>query len=194
MDWYYSSNETQHGPVTEEELKGKISSGEVSDKDLAWCEGMGDWKPVGTIAQFQSGSVAPTPMGAPSPAAASPTPGVQPMGQPVQMAKTSGMAIASLVCGLVGIAGFFACIFPCVVGVGGVIFGHLALREIKKSGDQIAGKGLAIGGLVTGYISTLIFVGFIVLFVFVGLASDSSSDYDYMDESILETEEVDFIR
>jgi hypothetical protein len=63
--------------------------------------------------------------------------------------KTSGMAIASLVCGILAL-----CI--AVPGLLGVIFGILALREINRSGGAIGGTGLAIGGLVTSAIGVLV--------------------------------------
>ena len=69
--------------------------------------------------------------------------------------KTSGMAIASLVCGILAL-----CI--AVPGLLGVIFGILAIREINRSGGAIGGTGLAIGGLVTSAIGVLV-VGVLVL-------------------------------
>jgi len=33
-----------------------------------------------------------------------------------------------------------------------VIFGHIALNEIKKSSGAIEGQGLALAGLIIGYI------------------------------------------
>ena len=62
---------------------------------------------------------------------------------PAAPAQTSGKAIASLVFGLL----FFV---PCAF-VAAVIFGHLGLSEIKKSAGRLKGEGLAIAGLVLGY-------------------------------------------
>jgi len=62
---------------------------------------------------------------------------------PVTPAKTSGKAIASLLCGLL----FF---IPCLFIVA-IVFGHLALSEIKRSAGRLKGQGLAIAGLVLGY-------------------------------------------
>jgi hypothetical protein len=62
-------------------------------------------------------------------------------GYPVQSAGTNGMAIASLVCSLVGVC----------CGIGpflGVIFGLVALNQIKQSGQD--GHGLAIAGIAIG--------------------------------------------
>ena len=58
-------------------------------------------------------------------------------------AETSGKAIASLVCG------FFFFLFP--VSILAVIFGHLSLSEIRKSAGRLKGEGVAVAGLVLGY-------------------------------------------
>lgn len=52
MNWYYSKNGMQLGPVAEEELLAKSKSGEVSVNDLIWKEGMADWKPLGQVEEF----------------------------------------------------------------------------------------------------------------------------------------------
>jgi hypothetical protein len=67
--------------------------------------------------------------------------------------KTSGLAIWSLVLGVLGI---ICCSILCAVP--GVICGHKALSKIKHSGGALTGEGLAIAGLVTGYIGILLAV------------------------------------
>ena len=58
-----------------------------------------------------------------------------------QAAGTNGMAIASLVCSLLG--------WLCGIGpVLGIIFGVLALGKIKQTGE--GGRGLAIAGIAIG--------------------------------------------
>jgi Domain of unknown function (DUF4190) len=44
-----------------------------------------------------------------------------------------------------------------------VIFGHLALNDIKATGKD--GKGMAIAGLVLGYIETAFWVLIIIIFI-----------------------------
>ena len=59
--------------------------------------------------------------------------------------KTNGLAIASLVCSL---ATFMFC------GVGsilGIVFGHIARHQTKRSGD--AGAGMALAGVIIGYVT-----------------------------------------
>jgi type III secretory pathway component EscU len=54
--------------------------------------------------------------------------------------STSGWAIASLICSLVG------------VPILGVIFGFIALNEIRNSAGRIAGEGMAKAGIIIGFI------------------------------------------
>ena len=61
--------------------------------------------------------------------------------------KTSALAVWSLVLGILSLA-----CFSIFAAIPGVICGHKALSRIKYSGGRISGQGLAIGGLVTGYL------------------------------------------
>jgi len=58
--------------------------------------------------------------------------------------ETSGKAIASLACGV------FLFAFP--LSILAIIFGHLSLSEIRKSAGRLKGQGIAIAGLVLGYL------------------------------------------
>jgi type II secretory pathway pseudopilin PulG len=62
---------------------------------------------------------------------------------PVPDATTSGKAIASLVCGILNFFPFF---------VIAIVLGHISLSEIRKSAGRLKGEGLAIAGLVLGYL------------------------------------------
>jgi hypothetical protein len=58
--------------------------------------------------------------------------------------ETSGKAIVSLICGV------FFLILP--VAMAAIVFGHLSRSEIRKSAGRLKGNGLAIAGLVLGYV------------------------------------------
>ena len=60
--------------------------------------------------------------------------------------KTSGLAIASLVLGILGIV----CILPILGAILAIILGLLALTQIGKSSGTIKGQGQAIAGIVLG--------------------------------------------
>ena len=61
--------------------------------------------------------------------------------------KTSVLAIWSLVLGILSIT----CL-SILSAIPGVICGHQALSKIKRSGGALEGRGLAIAGLITGYV------------------------------------------
>ena len=70
----------------------------------------------------------------------------QPYTHPATQRKTSGLAIASLVLGLVG---FISCGLTSILSV---IFGHVALGQIRR--DRTDGHGMALAGTVLGWILT----------------------------------------
>lgn len=47
MEWYYVENNSQAGPVSEEEFKGLVASGKITAQTLIWHEGMQDWTAYG---------------------------------------------------------------------------------------------------------------------------------------------------
>lgn len=88
----------------------------------------------------------------------------QPYYQGPMAPATSGYAIASLICSLLGFIGVFG--FGPILGI---IFGHLAIREIDRSQGMLQGRGMAQAGLILGYIAlglvALLLVFFVILFV-----------------------------
>ena len=68
--------------------------------------------------------------------------------QPSDSPGTSGLAIASLALGVTA----FLCAGP-LCAIPGVITGHMALSEIRKSPRRVGGKGMATTGLILGYIN-----------------------------------------
>jgi peptidyl-prolyl cis-trans isomerase B (cyclophilin B) len=88
---------------------------------------------------------------------------------PVQ--QTNGMAIAALVAALL-----FAPL--------GIIFGHIARAQIRRTGE--AGSGLALAGLIIGYLFTIgaIVLTVIMVILFVVVANDI---HDHMPSTITDT-------
>jgi hypothetical protein len=68
-----------------------------------------------------------------------------------QQAKSAmGFAIASIVCGVIGLF-----IFGYILGLLAIIFGGIALRRIRMNPDQ-PGRGLAVAGMVLGLIDVIL--------------------------------------
>lgn len=89
---------------------------------------------------------------------------VMPTGQVFQPVQTSGLAVTSLVLSLVGLA--FGCCSFGVPSLLAVIFGHFALMETR--GGRKAGRGMAVAGLVMGYVFVVPCVLISIWFVVAG--------------------------
>jgi hypothetical protein len=70
---------------------------------------------------------------------------------PVQP-RNCGLAIWSLLLGILAVVLSVVCIGP-LLAIPAVICGHLAYSRIKRSAGALSGQGLALGGLITGYVS-----------------------------------------
>lgn len=156
--WYYGSGAGQHGPVGDGELRELIASGAVGPETLVWRAGMNGWLPLRSVPEFAPGGAPPSYL---PPSAGGPA------YYPVAPMSTSGLAIASMVC---GIAGYLTCYFVGILGLPAVICGHMALNQIHRSPVPLAGRGMAIAGLILGYLGILITLGCISFFVFAVLA------------------------
>lgn len=132
-DWFFAVGDGRQGPIPFDELQAKANRGEVRPETLVWSAGMADWAAARTVAglNFQGAS----------PALAEAPPQTPPAPHPT---RTSGMAIASLVLGLLWLYWIGSLL--------AVIFGRIALGEIDRSQGTIGGRGMAVAGLVLGII------------------------------------------
>ncbi len=114
------------------------------------------------------GYVQPDPYATPAPAyAPAPQPGYQYAYQP---APAKGLAITSMVLGIVAILTSFCWFLGLVSGIVAVITGHLAIRR------QPHARGFAIAGLVTGYAGAAISL---IVGIFAIVFAVWSSSYGY---------------
>ncbi|MDO4709602.1 MAG: DUF4190 domain-containing protein [Pseudomonadota bacterium] len=81
---------------------------------------------------------------------------------PAYPRQTSGLAICSLVCGILG---FFTGISAIIA----IITGHMARREIRRNPERYDGDGMAVAGLVTGYLVVALYlIAILVMLLFFG--------------------------
>ena len=74
-----------------------------------------------------------------------------------QVAPTNSSSIVALVLGLISfISTFF------LLGIVGIIFGHIARSQIKARGER--GNGMAVAGLWLSYLSVLFWVAFWLIY------------------------------
>jgi hypothetical protein len=121
----------QTGPFPLEQVQAGLAAGTYQLSDLAWHEGAAEWQPLGTIPGVSSAG----------------PPGLPPVPQ------TSALAVWSLILGILSF------VLAGLSSIPAVICGHLALRKIKRSAGKNSGGGLAIAGLITGYLGFAILAG-----------------------------------
>lgn len=147
MNYHLARGGQSLGQFSEDQVRAGLADGQFVASDLCWTEGMSDWKPVVELFGSQiAGSVlpsavvsSPAPFGAPNP--------------------TSGLAIASLVCGIASLLSCVCCLLM-PAPIAAVVCGHLALKDIASTVPAKEGRGMAIAGLVMGYVGiVLVIVG-----------------------------------
>ena len=139
--WFFARDGTHHGPVHFGELRRMAASGEINAFTHVWKNGMPNWVPGHQIPELGFGPVT----------APSPDQGRQSVLQPVTNTptRTSGLAIASLVLGIIWICGLGSLL--------ATIFGAVALHQISRSQGRIDGKSMAIAGLILGILGLSLF-------------------------------------
>jgi hypothetical protein len=104
--------------------------------------------------------------GPPPPGYGPPPPGYGGWGPPQR--RTNGLAIASMVCGIVGC--FYG--IPAIVAI---VLGFVARNQIKQSHQE--GKGMALAGIILGFSWIALGIIFIVVLVTTGAFDDNCSGY-----------------
>jgi hypothetical protein len=135
------------------------SRGDIGPDTLVWKSGMANWVPCRQISGFAfSGQAMPsTP---PAPALPQPYYGSGVPAYPSVPPRTSGLAIASLVLGILNLSGIGSLL--------ATIFGAVALGQISRSNGAVTGKGMAIAGFVLGIIG----LGLIAFLFYAGILDD----------------------
>lgn len=78
--------------------------------------------------------------------------------------RTNGMAIAAMICGIAQFFGFW------LLGtIPAVVLGHIARRQIRQTGEQ--GAGMALAGLILGYVGLALSVIAVILIAVLVVAS-----------------------
>ncbi|MGD0650119.1 MAG: DUF4190 domain-containing protein [Verrucomicrobiia bacterium] len=95
---------------------------------------------------------------------------VPPAPPAIAPSKRSGLAIASLVLGILGLT----CIVPVIGAILALIFGIVALNRISKSGSQITGQGQAVAGLVIGAVG-LVMIPMLAAILLPGIIQDRAA-------------------
>ena len=155
--WYYGKDNSQHGPISENEIRNLLSTKQIDPNTIMWCEGMDNWRPLSEVPEFNSTNGNVNQQYSPPQQSSSPHQHYGP--------RNDGMAIASLVCGILALT-----LCSLFTGIPAIICGHVSLSRIKSATIPIQGKGMAVTGLVLGYLSIILSIVSIIFFFFFAAA------------------------
>ncbi len=177
-EWYYSDKDERRGPISLEMLQRLIQNGAIGPDELAWTEGMTDWKAISSIPELRPQQQKSSSFGSPS----SDRPRFDP-DRDISRTRDQGHERDSyddsrryddtrrsnfnkaphrgttiLVLGLLGIlvCGFIA--FPAYT------MGKADLEEMKAGRMDPSGEGLTRAGYILGIVGMVIIVLNILLF------------------------------
>lgn len=150
MNYFITRDKQMMGRFSELDIRYGLAEGKFYGSDMGWCAGMREGRPLDELI----------------PPGNKPLPPRKPKSEEVQVSYahplkrhgssspkgTSALAIFTFLMGIL-------CLLTCgLLGVGAlitVIMGHVALSRIGKSHGALGGKGIAMSGLVMGYLSLL---------------------------------------
>jgi hypothetical protein len=90
----------------------------------------------------------------------------QPPQPPFSVAKTDGKAVGSLICGILGIT-----CFSIIAGIPAIILGHVSRSAIRQSMGRLKGQGMAMAGLIMGYLSIALLIPMILIVASIAIPS-----------------------
>jgi Domain of unknown function (DUF4190) len=123
-------------------------------------------RPAEYVAQVADAPTPPAPYGwaNESPPAWVPPPPPVPFGRAGRPAQQQGIAVASLILGLISITFGWICGGP-IFGLLAVVLGVVALTMIKRNPQQYGGKPIALAGLITGGIALLVNLAIMAIWI-----------------------------
>lgn len=99
-------------------------------------------------------------------------------GQPGGGQQTNGLAIASLVTGILGIP-LVCCWVGVLLSIAAIVTGFLGKKKADESGGRIGGRGMALAGIILGVIGVVLLIVLIIL-----VAATGSFDYTFDTDSM----------
>jgi hypothetical protein len=133
------ADQNEYGPVSADIVRQWIAERRADSRTLIRSEDSPEWKPLDAWPEFQPAST-------------------QSFGPPRAPSKNQGLAVASLILGIVAML----CLGP-FAGIPALILGIVALNRTRRQPDLYAGNGFAIAGITLGAVS------FLSLFILAGM-------------------------
>jgi len=88
--------------------------------------------------------------------------------------RNNGMAIASMVCGIAGFPLLCACLLGLPAGIAAVVLGFIARRQIRESAGRETGDGMALAGIICGFVVIGLGAAYLIFAIVNAIASSST--------------------
>ena len=136
------ADQKEYGPISAEVLRQWIAERRADGRTLVQAAGTTEWRPLSEFPEFAAAlAIGPRP-----PPVTGPAPVQTPL--PTGPATTSGMAVTSMVLGILGFC-------TGITSLVGLPLGIISLVKIKGSSGRLQGQGFAIAGICTSGLSLL---------------------------------------
>jgi prepilin-type processing-associated H-X9-DG protein len=137
-----------YGSVAADDVRKWIADGRLNAQSLVRAEGEVEWRPLAAFPEFADALAARAALSGVLP----PLPGA-----PAAPVRTSGLAVSSLILGILGI-------FTCgITALFGLILGAIALVQVKRSQGRLSGGGMALAGTIVSGIFLLLLPVYVAL-------------------------------
>jgi hypothetical protein len=147
----FGADGREYGPVTAGQLRQWIAEGRANAQTQTLAPGAPEWKSLGALPEF-AGQFAP-----PAPPVIGPWPGTA-----ARARKTSGFAIAGLICAVLAWMSFCCCCgFP--FNFLGLVFSLIGWAQISRQPELYEGRGLAVAGFILSAAGLLLGFGLTLL-------------------------------
>ncbi len=173
--YYYAEGNKQLGPVDPAALRGRIMP-----ETLVWREGMPDWVPAievdelrGFFSTDDSGEAPPvTQTLAPFTAPVATGPAMMQYSTPARSTTPPGLAITSMVMGIVCVPLLCAWPLSLTCAVLAIVFGFIARSQCAR--ENRTGGGMALAGIILGFVPVTVVLIFAICMIAVIVAAAAS--------------------
>jgi prepilin-type processing-associated H-X9-DG protein len=129
-------DQKEYGPISADEVRQWVTQGRAAAHTKVKMEGATEWKTLADFPEFHD-------------VLKSPVPPTLATSESAGTSKLSGMAVTSLV---LGILGMFSCGLTAIFGL---ILGIIAVTKVKNSRGALTGFGIALAGLIVSAVALM---------------------------------------
>ncbi len=147
-EYIVSRGGQRFGPYSRDQIRAHLAEARMTPSDLVWAQGMPGWLQASQVSGLLP-SFSPSAHSSYHPLSSN----------SVESTQTSGLAVASMIFGIVSLMGACAFVIPTLIAI---VLGHVALSQCNNN-RNLKGKGMAIAGLAMGWTSVPLYILLVII-------------------------------